>query len=279
MPVAPVPLPASNGELNWHTLHAPPTWRCVDFVSDLHLQVSAPGTAAWWQGYLQQAPFDALFVLGDLFEVWVGDDVLDTQDGDPEHRFIRQCCVQLRTCSQQRPVYVMHGNRDFLLGSRFAANTGVTLLPDPTVLQWQAHNTLLTHGDAWCLDDHDYMRFRAEVRSPAWQQAFLSQPLAEREALARGLRTDSEARKEMGRQGAMPIQWADVDTPLATRWLQATHSQRLVHGHTHRPAEHDLGHGLQRLVLSDWDTQAARPRAQALRLHDDGTWQRVDLIA
>ena len=279
MPDAPLPQPASNGGLNWHTLDALPTWQRVDFISDLHLQASEPFTAHAWQNYLQQSAFDALFILGDLFEVWVGDDALDTHDEDPEHRFIRQCCEQLRLCARQRPVYLMHGNRDFLLSTRFALHTGVTLLPDPSVLRWHEQNTLLTHGDAWCLDDHDYMRFRAEVRGAPWQQAFLARPLQEREALARRLRADSEARKTMSRDGDASITWADVDTPLAEHWLQATNSQRLIHGHTHHPAEHELSGGMQRLVLSDWDLGTCPPRAEALRLQADGHSERINLIA
>lgn len=255
-----------------------PGWRRVDFISDLHLHAAEPGTALAWQRYLAAAEFDALFILGDLFEVWVGDDALDAAGpAHPERAFARTCADALRACAAQRPVYVMHGNRDFLLGPGFLTRTGTQLLHDPTLLEWGSHRWLLSHGDAWCLDDHDYMRFRDEVRAPAWQQAFLARPLAEREAVGRQLRAQSEARKRESREPGSTITYADVDTPTAEQWLQSTGSQVLVHGHTHRPDEHALSGGLLRLVLSDWDAQAVPPRVQALRLHADGRWERRPL--
>ncbi len=255
---------------------APAEWHVADVISDLHLHASEPATADVFLRYLSAAPFDALFILGDLFEVWIGDDVIETQDNDPDHAFVRTVCAQLRACALNRPVYVMHGNRDFLLGAGFFAHTATRPLTDPTVLDWAGQRWLLTHGDAWCLDDHDYMRFRQEVRTPAWQQAFLARPLAEREAIGRQLREQSEARKVQS-QGDSSITYADVDTSTASNWLNLSRAHTLVHGHTHRPAEHDLGDGLQRLVLSDWDAQARLPRAETLRLHIDGRWERVPL--
>jgi len=121
------------------------------------------------------------------------------------------------------------------------------------------------------------MRFRQEVRAPAWQQAFLARPLAEREAVGRQLRAQSEARKRESRESGSTITYADVDTATAELWLQTTGAQVLVHGHTHRPAEHVLRGGRLRVVLSDWDAQAVPPRAQALRLHADGRWERRPL--
>lgn len=263
---------------NWGLLNAPASWHAVDVISDLHLHASEPATAALFQRYLQVAPFDALFILGDLFEVWVGDDVLDTDDQEPDHVFTRGICQALRACALRHPVYVMHGNRDFLLGSGFAKHTHTTLLSDPTVLEWGEQRWLMTHGDAWCLEDHDYMRFREQVRTDAWQQAFLARPLADRENTGRQLRQQSEARKELSRQDSQ-ITYADVDPATALAWLDRSQAQTLVHGHTHRPAEHGLGDGRKRLVLSDWDAQARTPRAEALRLHKDGHWQRVPLAA
>ena len=158
----------------------------------------------------------------------------------------------------------MAGNRDFLLGPRFAQACGMTLLADPCVLVFAGQRWLLSHGDALCLGDHDYMRFRAEVRSPAWQQAFLARPLAERQALARQLRAQSEARKRSGET------YADLDPAATQAWLQAARSPTLIHGHTHRPASHLLGQGLSREVLSDWDLHAPVPRAEVLRLDAHG---------
>ena len=236
-------------------LVAPATWRTVDLLSDLHLQADEPATFDAWRGYLQTTPADALFILGDLFEVWIGDDAAALPG------FEAQCVELLRAAAARRPVFFMHGNRDFLVGPAFAAQCGLTLLDDPTVLVLHGQRWLLSHGDLLCLDDTDYLKFRAQVRNPAWQQAFLARPLEERRALARSMRTQSEARK------ATPgMVWADVDTEAARDWLRRADARTLVHGHTHKPAEHALGDGLRRIVLSDWDAAAHPPRAQVLCL-------------
>ncbi|MCL4771000.1 MAG: UDP-2,3-diacylglucosamine diphosphatase [Burkholderiaceae bacterium] len=240
-------------------LVAPSHWRTVDFLSDLHLQASEPDTLAAWHHYLQTTPADALFILGDLFEVWVGDDALD----DPGS-FESQACALLQAASRQRALFFLHGNRDFLIGPGFARHTGATLLHDPTVLVWQGQRLLLSHGDALCLDDVDYQRFRVQARSVQWQEHFLAKPLAQRRAQARGIRAESEARKQSG------AVYADVDGPAAIAWLQAARATTLVHGHTHRPAEHALAPGLARVVLSDWDAAAQPPRADVLRLTPQG---------
>lgn len=238
-------------------------WRCIDFISDLHLQASQHATFDAWQRYMTQTPADALFILGDLFEVWVGDDITQASD-EPEGAFARQCQQLLAATSQRLPVYVMHGNRDFLLGENFAKDCGLTLLPDPTVLSFDAQRWLLSHGDALCLADVDYQQFRQQVRSDAWRSAFLAKPLAERQAVAHGLRAQSEARKSSG------ATYADVDTPMALQWLEATQASTLIHGHTHHPADHMLGKlngkTLRRMVLSDWDAGAKPPRLEVLRL-------------
>ena len=240
-------------------LAAPAHWRTVDFLSDLHLQASEPATLAAWRHYLQTTPADALFILGDLFEVWVGDDVLDEPGS-----FEAQACALLQAASRRHALFFLHGNRDFLIGARFARHTGARLLHDPTVLIWQGRRLLLSHGDALCLQDVDYQRFRQQARSQAWQQRFLAQPLAQRRAQARAIRTESEARKQSG------AVYADVDAAAAAAWLQAAQAGTLVHGHTHRPGEHALGPGLARTVLSDWDLAAHPPRADVLRLSAAG---------
>lgn len=247
-------------------LVAPSHWRTVDFLSDLHLQASEPDTLAAWHHYLQTTPADALFILGDLFEVWVGDDALD----DPGS-FESQACALLQAASRQRALFFLRGNRDFLIGPGFARHTGATLLHDPTVLVWQGQRLLLSHGDALCLDDVDYQRFRVQARSVQWQEHFLAQPLAQRRAQARGIRAESEARKQSG------AVYADVDGPAAIAWLQAARATTLVHGHTHRPAEHALVPGLARVVLSDWDAAAHPPRADVLRLTPQGL-ERVAIV-
>jgi UDP-2,3-diacylglucosamine hydrolase len=239
-------------------LQAPSNWRTVEFLSDLHLQAAEPATFEAWRRYMQATPADAVFILGDLFEVWVGDDAA----GEPG--FADDCAGVLQATTARLPVFFMHGNRDFLIGPGYMQACRTTLLPDPTVLGFAGQRWLLTHGDGLCLGDIDYMRFRAEVRTPSWQQAFLAKPLAERKAVARGLREQSKARKRSG------ASYADVDTPTARDWLEAADAKTMIHGHTHRPGDHDLGDGRRRLVLSDWDAAATPPRSQVLRLDAAG---------
>jgi UDP-2,3-diacylglucosamine hydrolase len=246
-------------------LVAPAAWHTVDLLSDLHLQASDAATFDAWRGYLQTTPADAIFILGDLFEVWVGDDAAAGPG------FEAQCTELLRAAAERRPVFFMHGNRDFLVGAAFAAQCRLTLLDDPTVLVLHDKRWLLSHGDLLCLEDAEYLQFRAQVRTPAWQSAFLARPLAERRALARSMRTQSEDRKR-----SPGMVWADVDADAARAWLAQAGAATLIHGHTHKPATHALGDGLERIVLSDWDLTAHPARAQLLCLSSAGA-QRVDL--
>lgn len=256
------------------TVRAAPHWRVVDFISDLHLQTSERATFDAWQHYMAQTPADALFILGDLFEVWVGDDITATP-GDSESAFAQQCQHIIKTVSERLPVYFMHGNRDFLLGPEFARACGMTLLPDPTVLDFDGQRWLLSHGDELCLGDTDYQQFRQQVRSEAWRQAFLAIPLPERQAIAKDLRTQSDARKVSGASDA------DVDSAMALGWLEATQASNLIHGHTHKPGEHVLNElnerTMRRLVLSDWDANTAPPRLEVLRLQTGTSPKRVPL--
>lgn len=239
-------------------LHAPSHWQRVDFISDLHLQASEPQTFEAWRQYLDQTTADAVFILGDLFEVWVGDDVVsDTAS------FEAECSRVLQQTAQRLPVYLMHGNRDFLMGDALMQACGATLLPDPTVLQFGPARWLLSHGDALCLGDTDYQVFRSQVRSPEWQRNFLEQPLAARQNIARNLRSQSEAKKQA------ETEYADVDTSAALQWLATAKAQHLLHGHTHKPGFHRLDAAHDRTVLSDWDLGATPPRAEVLRL----TWR------
>ena len=265
-PAVPPPV-AHTSASGWPVLQAPPQWRTLDFLSDLHLQASEPATFESWQSYLQTTQADAVFILGDLFEVWVGDDI--ATDGlnlsrNPSSSFEVLCAQVLATASQRLSLFFMHGNRDFLLGPTFAATCGMALLNDPCVLDFAGQRWLLSHGDALCLDDTDYMLFRAQVRSAPWQQEFLNKPLTERQEMARALRTQSESRK---RSGAI---YADVDSPTACDWLNAAQASTLIHGHTHRPGEHDMApaqaNTLRRIVLSDWDANATPPRLEVVRL-------------
>jgi UDP-2,3-diacylglucosamine hydrolase len=251
-------------------LTAPAAWRTVDFISDIHLQAGEPATFAAWQGYMAGTSADAVFVLGDLFDVWVGDDAVD---GDPSG-FDAACAQVLQQAGERLPLYVMHGNRDFLVGLSLMSRCRSILLDDPTVLVFGGRRWLLSHGDALCLDDVDYMKFRSEVRSDAWQQAFLGKPLAQRQAIAQGLRRQSREQHEQRRLSGQ--QYIDVNADAARRWLQAARAPVLIHGHTHQPASHELGDGLQRVVLSDWDATATPPRLEVLRLSGAGL-QRISL--
>ena len=258
---------------------APAHWQAVECISDLHLHTADPGPLAGFRRYLQTPPAqraDALFILGDLFEVWVGDDALTPQAQNaqpPERGFVRDCITLLHEHSRHTPTFFMAGNRDFLLGPAALAAAGMTGLDDPTVLNFLDQRWLLSHGDALCLEDIDYQRFRREVRSPVWQTAFLARPLAEREALAADMRARSEARKRS--LGGDPALWADVDPEAARQALKRAGASTLIHGHTHRPAQHGLGFdgrgvAMQRVVLSDWDLLARPQRAEVLRLDAQG---------
>ena len=255
--------PAVTTVPRFEELAAPSHWRTVDFMADLHLQATEPATVAAFEQYLQTTDANAVFILGDLFEVWVGDDAID-EPGSFEARG----CAALQAASRRLQLYFMHGNRDFLAGAGFLARCGLSGLADPTVLSFCGQRYLLSHGDLLCLDDVDYQRFRLQARSAPWQERFLALPLAERRAQARGIRQVSEARKQ---SAAM---YADVDGPAAAAWLRAAGASTLVHGHTHRPAEHALAPGLRRVVLSDWDAAAQPPRAEVLRLSASGLERR-----
>lgn len=242
-----------------HEWIAPPHWARVDFIADLHLCAALPRTFDAWSAYLLASPADAVLILGDLFEAWVGDDARTLP-------FEQSCVAVLAEAARRRPIAFMVGNRDFLLGSAMRQACGMTELPDPTVLTLAGHRVLLSHGDALCLDDTEYQAFRTQVRSSAWQQAFLAQPLAERQAVAAEMRRRSESRRRYDGDTA-----ADVDVPSALRWLQAAGATELVHGHTHRPGSEALAPGVMRHVLSDWDLDQAQPgRAEVLRLDSAG---------
>jgi len=241
-------------------LNAPLHWRQVDFISDLHLQASEPGTHALWVQFMQNTTADALFILGDLFEVWVGDDVLDNPG-----TFEAACAGTIRLTATRLPVYFLHGNRDFLMGARLAQAANATLLQDPTALHFAGKRTVLTHGDALCLDDKDYQVFRSMVRSDAWQREFLSKPLSERQHIAADIRARSEAQKTSG------FEYADVDDFAACELLNSAFADVMIHGHTHRPATHTLAGGHARWVLSDWHIHGAHHRAEVLRVQVPAT--------
>lgn len=247
-------------------VHAEPAWRAVDFISDLHLAESQPRTFEAWQRYMRSTPADAVVILGDLFEVWIGDDARTPAS------FAAHAASVLADAARRCWVGFMAGNRDFLLGASMLRDCGVVGLTDPTLLEAWGQRVLLTHGDELCLDDTAYQAFRAQVRSQTWRRAFLAQPLGERERAARAMRDASEAAKR-----AKPVaDWIDVDGAAAVGWMQATGSHVMVHGHTHRPGSQTLAPGYTRHVLSDWDCDGLPVRSQVLRLTREG-FERIDL--
>jgi UDP-2,3-diacylglucosamine hydrolase len=212
------------------------------FISDLHLAEVRPEANERFFRFLEEtaAGADALYVLGDLFEYWIGDDDLDAPFNAIVVGFFRHL-----TAAGTR-LYFMHGNRDFLVGERFAAATGAELLADPTVVD----GVLLMHGDTLCTDDLDYQRWRSTARSPAWQREFLAKPVAERSAMVHGLREKS---KEVIQ--AKPADIMDVNEEAVRQAFRRYGVTRLVHGHTHRPGMHRIdvdGRRCERWVLPDW---------------------------
>ncbi|KFN41580.1 UDP-2,3-diacylglucosamine diphosphatase [Arenimonas metalli] len=230
----------------------------VLFVSDLHLDAARPGITRLFLDFLagEARSAEALYVLGDLFEAWVGDD-------DPGEPGASVCAALKSVADSGVPVFLMRGNRDFLYGQRMAERCGATLLPDPCVVDLHGVPTLLMHGDLLCTEDTAYQAFRRQVRDPAWQANFLAQPLAARQAFAAQARAASQQH-----QKGMSETITDV-TPDAVDAVMARHGvTRLIHGHTHRPAIHALeiaGRRAQRIVLGDWYDQGS-----VLRLDGDG---------
>ena len=242
-------------------IQSPPEWRVIDFISDLHLSVAEPQTFAAWQQYMAQTSASALFILGDLFEVWVGDDMAQAAEGS----FEATCLAHLHRTAQRIPVFFIHGNRDFLVGTDFAQRSGLQLLADPCVLITGAQRWLLSHGDELCTRDLDYQKFRKEVRSPAWQGQFLVRPLTQRRDIARQLRTQSDVKKHTSK-ASKDFDYADVDPVAALAWLVQHQCTDLIHGHTHRPGTVQLDATHRRHVLSDWDCHAQPARADVFRL-------------
>lgn len=235
-----------------HRFVAQAHWRAIDLISDLHLSARMPNTFAAWRAHLLSTPADALFLLGDVFDLWVGDDMRDLP-------FVARCVDVMRAASQRLALGVMVGNRDFLLGPEMLTACGALPLPDPTLINAFGTQVLASHGDALCLADVEYQQFRKLVRGADWQREFLAKPLHERQQVAAGIRARSAERQRF--DGAA---WADVDTAAALQWLGDAGCDRLVHGHTHRPARHQLDAQHQREVLSDWDLDHAE-RAEVLR--------------
>ena len=216
------------------------------FISDLHLSPDTADANAALRRFLRNtaAGADALYVLGDLFEYWIGDEGL-------AQPFVQEIVQEFHAVARRGvALFFMHGNRDFLLGERFAAASGIKLLPDPALVDLYGTPTLLMHGDTLCSDDVEYQKFRAVVRNPDWQGAFLAKPLDERLRMAREVRGRSEDSKQMKDMAIM-----DVSPPAVENALRSHGYARLIHGHTHRPARHLHivdGRECERWVLADW---------------------------
>lgn len=218
------------------------------FISDLHLCPERPLTIRLFLDFLahQASQARALYILGDLFEYWAGDDDIE----DAHHRSVVEA---MRTLADRgTALYVMHGNRDFLMSRKFADASGATLLADPVTIDLYGKTAVLTHGDMLCTDDVEYQHFRSIVREPKWQQDFLSLPLATRKAQIEELRSRSEQAKSYKDEAIMDVNDEAVVAFLREHGLP----DLLIHGHTHRPGRHLLeldGKRCERIVLADWD--------------------------
>lgn len=239
---------------------APASLGSIEIISDLHLAAQTPATLAAWKHYVEQTQAGAIFILGDLFESWIGDDSRFCE-------FEAHCVDVLARASAKATLAFMVGNRDFLVGSEMLGACKMQALRDPTVLVAFGRRYLLTHGDALCLADTEYQQFRSVVRNPQWQSRLLARPLEERRELARELRAGSMERQA----GRLGDGWVDIDAPMALGWLDRADSKTLIHGHTHRPGTDSPAPGYVRHVLSDWSFDDEHsPRADVLRLDATG---------
>lgn len=235
------------------------------FVSDLHLDATAPDAVAQFRQFLQHEARDSdgLYILGDLFETWIGDD-----DDDATRSEI---CAALRELTAAgTPCHVIPGNRDFLLGRDFESRTGCKVLPDPVLLQTANVRAVISHGDLFCTADHAYQQFRTLTRSTAFRQGFLGLPLATRRTLALMARASSREHTRQLRGEIM-----DVSVAAVAAALRCGNSRLLIHGHTHRPGIHQHmvdGHSATRIVLGDWYDQGS-----CLVLNADGTFELLAL--
>jgi UDP-2,3-diacylglucosamine hydrolase len=228
------------------------------FISDLHLDDKRPETTALLQRFLEReaARADALYILGDLFEYWLGDDA-------PTDCSLAVAGALAALGEQGVACYFQHGNRDFLLRQDYADSAGMTLLPEEYVTELYGERVLLMHGDSLCTDDAAYQQFRSQVRDPKWQREFLAQGAAQRLQVARQARDASAMHK-----GDMDKAIMDVNTGEVLKRFERYGVQRLIHGHTHRPAVHDLvanAQAAQRIVLGDWYA-----RGSVLRVTPEG---------
>ena len=215
------------------------------FISDLHLQESRPDITKAFLEFLDDTASKAekLYILGDLFEAWIGD--------DDQNNFISEIQAALLKTNKTTKIFFLHGNRDFLIGTKFASSSGFELLHDPTIEEMFGNNVLLMHGDLLCTEDHDYQAFRKTSRDPKWQDEFLNKSIQERQEIALNLRTISKEATEIKKDEIM-----DVSTTEVIRIMEESSVNLLIHGHTHRPKSHNIkvnDQPAERIVLGDWD--------------------------
>ena len=241
-------------------------------ISDLHLTSESPETLAYFHRFLGSlGDIDSLYVLGDLFEYWLGDDAGETLGHSPVEDALKDLT------NVGTPVRVMPGNRDFLLGQEFAYRTGSTILKDATVQPFFDRQVLLLHGDSLCTDDEAHRKFRFIVDQPEWRLAFLDKPISERDDIGRAIRFRSNIEKRYKTSRIM-----DVNQNAVEAALKLTEARLLIHGHTHRPGIHKWtlnGRTCSRVVLGDWSVGPSwiEIRENDLQLHHQGTVEQLDL--
>lgn len=238
------------------------------FVSDVHLQASMPRTTDAFLAFLRKeaVTVQQLYLLGDLFEYWAGDDDVTS----PYHRQIADAIRNVADAGVE--VFWIGGNRDFLVGQGFAEAARITLLAEPFVTEIANQRIVLVHGDAQCTDDHAYVAFRMKVRDPTWQREFLAMPLAQRKTVIDSMRNGS---REAQRSKSCEIM--DVNTEAIASLFMSAGASLMIHGHTHRPATHYHeveGKQRIRLVLPDWDCDTESPRGGWITLYADGSFKR-----
>ena len=226
------------------------------FISDLHLDASRPDITRLFVDFVRDEAIHAkaLYILGDLFEAWIGDDVEDETAAQ-----VADALAELH--AHRVPCFYIHGNRDFLLGDAYARRARMTLLPDPSVIEIDGERVLLMHGDTLCTDDIAYQAFRAQARAPIWQRGFLRRPINERQAFAAQARMESQRHTR-----SVDDAITDVNPEAVTIALQSNSTRQLIHGHTHRPAVHQLSDSdspFERIVLGDWYEQGSLLRIRA----------------
>lgn len=247
--------------------------RPLFFIADLHLSDAIPHTVAAFEHFIGVTANDAdsVFILGDLFEFWVGDDVLDEAVDHERARFARRMTKLMHTLSERGiALYVMHGNRDFLLGRRFMKEAGALPLPDPFVMTAFGTRIVVAHGDALCTADPAYQRFRRFSRNPLAQRLFLSLPLKVRLSIAEKMRSKSEHARTLPISVSVSASAKyDVTPEAVARLFASSGTHTMIHGHTHRPARHREPGGT-RWVMPDWELDHGEPRGGYLRIDADG---------